>query len=149
MDLIRESKPQASQESVQNPSPGSSVLFLCEDSEDDEFWFRKTFQKAGLSASIFVVPTVRQAIASLQQRCETGQNLPRLIVLDFRLSDGKCTEVLEFIRGEEKLRKTPVITYSGGLNKEDLESTAKYGVIASLEKPLTVEKIETFRPFLA
>jgi CheY-like chemotaxis protein len=149
MDLSRESKPEESKEPVQYPPPGSSVLFLCEDSEDDEFWFRKTFRKAGLSASIVVAPTVRQAIASLQQCCDTGQNLPRLIVLDFRLSDGKCTEVLEFIRGQEKLKRTPVITYSGGLNKEDLESTAKYGVIASLEKPLTVEKVEMFRQYLA
>jgi CheY-like chemotaxis protein len=148
MDRTSGDKPQAAQEPAKNPAPGSSVLFLCEDSEDDEFWFRKTFQKAGLAAAIFVVPTVRQALAFLQGCCDTSENIPRLVVLDFRLTDGKCTEVLEFIRQQEKLKHTPVITYSGGLNKEDLESTAKYGVVACLEKPLTVEKVEKFRQYL-
>src|SRR4051794_35097487 len=148
MDLTGEGKSPDFQEPEPNSALAPAVLFLCEDSEDDEFWFRKIFLKAGLSASIFVVPTVRQAIGFLQECCNTGQNIPRLMVLDFRLSDGRCTEVLQFIRKEEKLKAVPVITYSGGLNTEDLQSTAEYGVIAWLEKPLTLEKVEAFRPYL-
>jgi CheY-like chemotaxis protein len=148
MNLADEGEPTTAQLSGETPALRAGVLFLCEDSEDDEFWFKKTFRKAGLSASIQVVPTVRQAIAYLQNCCDTGENIPRLMVLDFRLSDGRCTEVLDFIQKKEQLKDVPVITYSGGLNKEDLQSTSKYGVVAYFEKPLTVEKAETFRPYL-
>jgi DNA-binding NtrC family response regulator len=148
MNLANEGRPETSEEPTQNPKLDPGILLLCEDSEDDEFWFKKTFKKAGLSASIVVMPTVRQAITFLKECCETGQNIPRLMVLDFRLADGRCTEVLEFIQVQAPLKGVPVLTYSGGLNKEDLESTQKYAVVASLEKPLTVEKMETFRPYL-
>ncbi|HUR45891.1 MAG TPA: hypothetical protein VMZ27_08475 [Candidatus Saccharimonadales bacterium] len=148
MNLTHEGQPITAKQSKEAPESPTGVLFLCEDSADDEFWFKKTFRKAGLFASILVVPTVRQAIAYLQKCCDTGENFPRLIVLDFRLSDGKCTEVLDFIRTKEQLKDVPVITYSGGLNKEDLQSTSRYGVVASFEKPLTVEKAEAFRPYL-
>lgn len=126
---------------------GPDFLFLCEDSEDDEFWFRKMSQKAGFSAPIRVVPTVREAIDFLRACCETGQSTPRLMVMDFRLSDGKCTEVLDFVRSQPRLHATPIITYSGGLNKEDLQGTEKYGVVACLEKPLTPEHVERFKPY--
>ena len=128
-------------------SPGVDFLFLCEDSEDDEFWFRKTSQKAGFSAPIRVAPTVREAIEFLRNCCESGQNMPRLMVMDFRLSDGKCTEVLDFVRAQPQFQNTPIITYSGGLNKEDLQSTEKYGVVACLDKPLTAEHVEHFKPY--
>jgi CheY-like chemotaxis protein len=141
--------PRAPAESLKPAAQAASgTLFLCEDSEDDEFWFRKTFKKAGLSASIRVAPTVRQAIEFLKECAATGQNLPSLMVMDFRLSDGKCLEVLEFVRTQAGLQNIPIITYSGGLNKEDLQSTMNYGVLACIEKPLTVEHVEHFRPFL-
>lgn len=126
---------------------GLDFLLLCEDSEDDEFWFRKMSQKAGFSIPIRVAPTVREAIDFLRACCESGQNMPRLMVMDFRLSDGKCTEVLDFVRTQPKLQQTPIITYSGGLNKEDLQSTEKYGIVACLEKPLTTEHVEKFKPY--
>jgi CheY-like chemotaxis protein len=128
-------------------SNASGALFLCEDSEDDEFWFRKTFKKAGLSVPIHVAPTVRQAIEYLQGCCAAGQNMPRLMVMDFRLADGKCLEILDFVRSQPGLRHIPIITYSGGLNTEDLQSTANYGVVACIEKPLTVEHVDRFRSF--
>jgi CheY-like chemotaxis protein len=129
------------------PSPEAPFLFLCEDSEDDEFWFKKTSQKAGLSVPIRVAPTVREAIEFLRSCCESGQTMPSLMVMDFRLSDGKCLEVLDYVRTQPKLQETPIITYSGGLNKEDLQSTQQYGVVASLEKPLKAEHVEHFRPY--
>ena len=125
------------------------MLFLCEDSEDDEFWFRKTFKRAGLSLPIQVAPTVRQAIEFLQECCTSGKNLPRLMVMDFRLSDGKCLEGTRILSAPRKPSKiSPIITYSGGLNKEDLQSTMNYGVVACIEKPITVEHMEKFRAFL-
>lgn len=83
---------------------GAARLLIVEDDEDLARIMLATFERAGIE--VHHAPTRRRAI----ELCETLS--PDLIVLDLSLPDGDGFNVVDWLRQQKDLSRTPLVVYS-------------------------------------
>jgi len=125
---------------TETPNP---ILLLVEDSEDDAFFFRRTFQKSGMSCSLTHVTDGAQAIAFLQKAMSSGEHrLPHTIFLDLKMPVINGFEVLDWIRKQTFPVPLNVIVLSGSEQEEDKARAAQLGAADYLVKPVRVSDLD-------
>lgn len=90
--------------------------------DDNVFWLNtltRWFTECG-----YAIHTATNRLDAIKM---TESILPDCVLLDFQLNDGTAVDICNFIRGSEKLRKTPVIIISG---HEEAEITAHQKCLA-------------------
>lgn len=113
------------------------MLLLVEDSEDDVFFFNRTFEKAAIDCSIHHVSNGAEAVEFLQAGLNSSpQNLPQRIFLDLKMPVMNGFEVLEWLRTFPV--PIPVIVLSGSEHQDDKRRAAELGASAYLVKPAKV-----------
>ena len=110
-------------------------IFLVEDSEDDLFFFKRLAKKASLNGPLAVATDGQQAIHMLEEAVKRGASaIPRLVLLDLKLPLRSGFEVLEWIRAQAVLARTPVVILSSSAEARDVEKAYQNGAQGYLVK---------------
>jgi CheY-like chemotaxis protein len=116
----------------------ASVLYV-EDEENDVFFMRRSFQRAGLNQSLKVVIDGQEAIDYLSGRGRFGNRteypLPTVVLLDLNLPTVSGFQVLTWIRTQPQFRQLPVVIFSSSARPEDKSRAKELGADDYLEKP--------------
>jgi DNA-binding response OmpR family regulator len=115
-------------------------ILLVEDDENDVFFMREAFKKAGIEQTIEVANDGREAISYIEERMRTPAELPSLIILDLKLPFVMGLDVLRCIRAELRL-PTVVIVMSASAEKADVCAAYRAGANAYLVKPTDTSKL--------
>lgn len=116
----------------------ASVLYV-EDEENDVFFMRRSFERAGLHQSLMVVIDGQEAIDYLSGRGRFGNRieypLPAVVLLDLNLPTVSGFQVLKWIRTQPQFRQLPVVIFSSSARAEDRSRAKELGADDYLEKP--------------
>jgi CheY-like chemotaxis protein len=114
-----------------------SVL-LVEDSEDDLFFFRRLFAKAGLTLPLAVAMDGQKAIDYLQRSIDPTLSdrppVPRLVFLDLKLPFKGGFEVLQWIRSRPEFADMVVVVLSSSAESRDVTQAFALGAQGYLVK---------------
>lgn len=118
--------------------PGPLNVFLVEDSEDDLFFFKRLFGKAGLTMPVAIATDGQKAIDYLQRTIEpaTAERppVPRLVFLDLKLPLKGGFEVLKWIRAQPALANVVVVVLSSSAESRDVTQAFALGAQGYLVK---------------
>ena len=116
------------------------TIVYAEDDLDDLFMVQEAFKKHG-QIELVHASNGSKALDILRSMRRSGF-LPCLVILDINMPimDGK--EALEKIRGEEGLRKVPVLLFSTSNSPAETDFAAKYNV-ELVTKPLHFADLES------
>jgi CheY-like chemotaxis protein len=118
-----------------------SIILLVEDSPDDVELIQYAFDKAGITSPLVVVTDGDQAVDYLagQGRFADRRHhpLPTLILLDLKLPRRSGFEVLQFLRGEDATRGTPVVVLTSSNQPSDIARAYEAGANSYLVKPVS------------
>lgn len=115
-----------------------TVLYV-EDEEDDVFFMRRAFGRAGLPQTLKAVGDGQAAIDYLAGQGRFGNRLefplPELVLLDLNLPMVSGFQVLKWIRSQPALRHLPVLIFSSSARIEDRLLAKELGADDYIEKP--------------
>jgi response regulator RpfG family c-di-GMP phosphodiesterase len=85
------------------------LLFVQDTLDDEIVWFKNV-----LNSKIPCEVTVRHGEAeALDHLMDPFRPLPAVVVLDYRLPNGRCVEFVNRLRLNEKTRRVPVVLFTG------------------------------------
>jgi len=113
-------------------------ILLVEDSEDDAFFFCRTFQMSGAGLFIHHVTDGSAAIKFLDQSCAAG-SLPRIVFLDLKMPVMNGFELLAWMRKQTYCAQIPVVVLSGSDHQNDIDRANQLGAVCYLVKPATTD----------
>ena len=120
------------------PVPTPLNILLVEDSEDDLFFFRRLFSKAGLTAPVAVATDGQKAIDHLERAINPiavdRPPIPRLVFLDLKLPLKGGFEVLQWIRAQPALASVVVMILSSSAEARDVAQAFAVGAHGYLVK---------------
>ena len=115
-----------------------TVLYV-EDEENDAYFMRRSFARAGLEESLKVVADGQEAIDYLAGRGLFENRLdfplPSLVLLDLNLPRVSGFQVLKWIRLQLEFRHLPVVIFSSSPRPEDKSQAKELGADDYMEKP--------------
>ncbi len=120
--------------------PKKLKILLVEDNEDDILIAERALTKANMKdkTELFIVRDGQEALDFLYRQGKHA-NAPRpdLILLDLRLPKVSGHEVLQRIKGDEQLRRIPVIVLTISAAEEDMVKAYDSGASGYITKPPT------------
>jgi CheY-like chemotaxis protein len=118
---------------------GRSIL-LVEDNAGDVRLTREALREADVTARLVAVPDGQEALAYLRNEgIHVDAARPDLILLDLNLPKKNGLEVLEEIKGDPELRRTPVIMLTTSSSARDVEACYDRGANCFVVKPLDLD----------
>ena len=119
--------------------PNKVPILVVDDSEDDVFFLRRAFEKAGLKSPIIHLSDGEEAVDYLsgengftdRSRCP----LPKLMLLDVKMPKRDGFDVLQWLLTHNDLKNFPVVMLSSSLQPEDVEKAKALGAKDYLNKP--------------
>jgi|SRR4051812_12147977 CheY-like chemotaxis protein len=118
------------------------LVLLVEDSDDDAFFFKRTFKRIGTNCLLHHVADGAAAIEVIKQAAIADQlRLPALIFLDLKMPVMNGFEVLTWLREQTFPAVIKVVVLSGSEQAEDKERAARLGASEYLVKPATEEAL--------
>ena len=118
---------------------GRSIL-LVEDNAGDVRLTREALHEADVNARLVAVHDGEEALAYLRNEgIHVDAERPDLILLDLNLPRMNGLEVLEEIKGDPELRRTPVIMLTTSSSARDVEACYDRGVNCFVAKPLDLD----------
>jgi two-component system, chemotaxis family, response regulator Rcp1 len=111
------------------------TLLLVEDNPGDVRLTREALREADVSVELIDVPDGEQAIAYLRAPAR-----PDLVLLDLNLPKMDGLEVLEAIRSDPELRRTPVIMLSTSGSARDVLACYERGANCYVVKPIDLDE---------
>ena len=117
------------------------LLLLVEDNMDDEWLALRALRKVGLD-KVTVVRDGYSAMALLNSRAPMGDWFkPDLVLLDMKLPLMNGIEVLRAVRAEERTSSLNVVLLTSSEDPHGLEACRELGVLACLQKPLSIDSL--------
>lgn len=127
-------------------------ILLADDDENDVLLTEQAFRDQKVHIDMYVVKDGRECMAYLHQEAPYNERArPDLVLLDINMPKMTGLEVLEAIRGDERLRSIPVVILTTSSSDQDV--LAAYDKLCScyIVKPVRfddfkqiVKQIETF-----
>ncbi len=115
-------------------------ILLVEDNAGDVRLTREALREADVSVELTAVPDGEQALAFLRgEGAHAGAARPDLILLDLNLPKKNGVEVLEEIKRDPDLRRTPVIMLTTSSSARDIAACYDHGVNCYVVKPLDLD----------
>jgi two-component system, chemotaxis family, response regulator Rcp1 len=115
-------------------------ILLVEDNAGDVRLTREALREADVSVELTAVPDGEQALAFLRgEGAHAGVARPDLILLDLNLPKKNGLEVLEEIKRDPELRRTPVIMLTTSSSARDVAACYDRGVNCYVVKPLDLD----------
>ena len=116
------------------------LILLVEDNVGDVRLTREALREADVAVELTAVPDGDQALAFLRREGEyAGARRPDLILLDLNLPKKNGLEVLEEIKRDPDLRRTPVIMLTTSSSARDIAGCYDRGVNCYVVKPLDLD----------
>jgi CheY-like chemotaxis protein len=122
-----------------------STVLLVEDNGTDVLLIRRAFDKARLGNPLQVVGDGDAAVEYLGGNGRYLDReqfpLPVLILLDLKLPRRSGLEVLDWLRGQDSLRRIPVVMLTSSEQPRDVNAAYDSGVNSYLVKPVEFEAL--------
>jgi CheY-like chemotaxis protein len=136
-------------------------ILIVDDDDDAVTLTKHTLAKAGIKTQIDVMENGDRAIAYLKARLAEGEHsLPLLLFLDLKMPGTDGFQVLDWIRGQARLRRVLTVVLSSSTSSRDVDKAyalgaktyfGKYPVASDVRSifklanaMLTVDEIEKF-----
>lgn len=116
----------------------TDYILLVEDNEDDFELLKIALEQAGIEAPLHWVQTADAAIEYLSGN---RHPLPKLILVDLRLSGKSGHEVLKWINTQPELADIVRVVLTGSDHPQDRRIAADLGASCYLLKPLTADQL--------
>lgn len=115
-------------------------ILLAEDDADHAFFTVRAFHDAhGTGVEIVTVRDGEQALDFLHQRGDYADaERPHLVVLDLKMPKVNGLEVLEAIKGDEKLRTIPTVVLSSSDRPQDVTDSYERRANSYVTKPASL-----------
>ena len=117
-----------------------NVLLHVEDDPNDVLLLQRAFRKANMQISIQAVTDGDKAVAYLSGAGEYANRekypLPNVVLLDLKMPRKSGLEVLEWIRGQQSVRRLIVIIFTSSKHDEDVNKAYDLGANSYLVKPV-------------
>lgn len=112
-------------------------ILLAEDNPGDVMLTRKALEQGKLANNLHVTTDGVDALEFLRQEGEY-EDAPRpdLILLDLNMPRKDGQEVLEELRGDDELRRIPVVVLTSSESEEDIVRSYELNANAYLTKPV-------------
>ena len=115
------------------------TILLVEDNEDDVFAFQRALKKADITNALEVADNGRQAMEYLKGEHiyadRTRFPAPFIIFLDLKLPYVDGFEILDWLRGQPSLSKTPVCVLTSSAEIKDKDRAYALGARTYMVKP--------------
>ena len=121
-------------------------LLLIEDDPNDVALFRRAARKVDRSEEILVAEDGEAAVRILEARAEQlpaeANELPWMILLDLKMPRKSGLEVLQWLRGQPRLRHLPVIIFTSSRESSDIARAYELGANSYLVKPVSFDQLK-------
>ncbi len=115
-------------------------ILLVEDNEGDILLTEEALEDAKIITELSVVKDGRQAIDFVTRQGKYAKaKLPDLILLDVNLPKKNGHEVLQYLKGDEKLKRIPVIMLTTSSFKKDINLAYDNYANCYITKPIEVK----------
>jgi CheY-like chemotaxis protein len=122
------------------------TILVVEDNLTDVMLIRRAFAKANLENPLHVLGHGDAAVDYLAGRGEYADRaqfpLPALILLDLKLPRRSGLEVLDWLRGQEMLRRIPAVVLTSSKQSRDVDRAYDLGANSYLVKPVEFEELK-------
>lgn len=119
-------------------------ILLVEDNPDDVDLALHALKKNKLANNIVVVRDGAEALDFLFAKDmyshRSKNQIPRLILLDLKLPKVDGLEVLRQIKGDDQLKKTPVVVMTSSDQEQDIVESYQLGVNSYIRKPVDFDQ---------
>ena len=123
---------------------GHTTILVADDDQNDVFFLRRAFQKSGVNHAVIAVSDGQQAIDYLQGEADYGDRarypVPVLLLLDLKMPKVDGLEVLRQLKGDETLKRIPVVMLTSSREETDLVKSYRLGANAYVVKPVGFEQ---------
>jgi two-component system response regulator len=113
----------------------SQPILLIDDNDDDVEATLRAFRRTNLKNDFMRAATGAEAIAWLRGR----QANPGLILLDLNMPGLDGRRVLAILKGDDELRKIPVVVLTTSSDERDIEECYKLGANTYIQKPVDLD----------
>lgn len=121
------------------------TILLAEDNSTDALMVQRAFKKAHLMNPVQVVDDGDKAVAYLSGQGPYADRdkypLPVLLLLDLKLPRRSGLEVLEWLRGQEGLKRLPVVVLTSSKESADVNRAYDLGANSYLVKPVDFDPL--------
>jgi CheY-like chemotaxis protein len=121
-------------------------LLLIEDDPNDVALFRRAARKANLTEEILIAEDGEAAVGFLEARAkpiaEQDTGLPWIVLLDLKMPRKSGFEVLQWLRGQPRLRRLPVIIFTSSRERSDIAQAYELGANSYLVKPVSFDQLK-------
>jgi CheY-like chemotaxis protein len=108
--------------------------------------FRRAAHKAGLTVEIDNAEDGDAAVRYLETRVEQSADetagLPWIVLLDLKMPRKSGLEVLQWLRGQPRLRFVPVIIFTSSRESSDIARAYELGANSYLVKPVSFDQLK-------
>jgi two-component system, chemotaxis family, response regulator Rcp1 len=116
-------------------------ILLVEDNPGDARLTKEALRDARVRNNLHVAPDGVEALAFLRQQGKhAGVPKPDLILLDLNLPKKDGREVLEEIKGDDRLRHIPVVILTTSQAERDIAESYRLRANAYVTKPVDLEQ---------
>jgi CheY-like chemotaxis protein len=126
-----------------NPKP--ITILLAEDDEEDRYLIGEALDEGRVPHRLYVVENGEQLLDYLYRRGKYADleqwPVPDLILLDLNMPRKDGREVLEEIRFDPELRRTPIVVLTTSSADEDIVRSYDQGVSGFVTKPVTFREL--------
>ncbi len=122
---------------IQRPMHESQFILLVEDSEDDYEATLRAFKKANLHNPVTWCKSGQEALDFLQRASQVER--PGLILLDLNMPGLDGRKTLQFIKGDSRTKRIPVIILTTSADERDVEACYQMGANTYVQKPVSFD----------
>lgn len=123
----------------------NTLVLLVEDNATDVLLIKRAFDQAKMANPIQVISDGDAAVSYLNgdgaYADRSTHPLPILILLDLKLPRRSGLEVLEWLKGQEALRRIPVVMLTSSEQPSDVDAAYDSGVNSYLVKPVEFDSL--------
>lgn len=113
----------------------SQPILLIDDNDDDVEATLRAFRRTNLKNDFMRASTGAEAIAWLRDR----QAQPGLILLDLNMPGLDGRRVLAILKGDDELRKIPVVVLTTSSDERDIDECYQLGANTYIQKPVDLD----------
>jgi len=124
----------------------SHTILIVEDNPTDVMLIRRAFARSNIANPIQVAIDGDRAVSYLSGRDGYDDRaqypLPALVLLDLKLPRRSGLEVLEWLRGQDALRRLPVVMLTSSRQSQDVNRAYDLGANSYLVKPVEFDDLQ-------
>jgi CheY-like chemotaxis protein len=116
-----------------------SKILLAEDNPADVYLIRTALEEHGVGLTVQVAADGREVLQILYQQEVLDESQLNLIILDLNLPRHDGIEILQRLRGSERLGSIPVVVLTSSDSPRDRVVASELGATRFLRKPSNLE----------